>query len=76
MRPLRPPVGAWIKRREVVVGTRRTRSEKLSEYQYREGYARPLEGKGIDWDGDNHVTHMWEWVKWAMVESEEKCGAQ
>ena len=30
-------VGAWIKRREVVVGARRIRSEKLREHQYREG---------------------------------------
>ena len=27
----------WIKRREVVDGTRRIRSEKLREHQYREG---------------------------------------
>ena len=40
-------VGTWIKRREVVDGARRTRSEKLRGYQYREGYARPLEGKRI-----------------------------
>ena len=37
-------VGAWVKKREVVVGARRIRSEKLREYQYREGYARSLEG--------------------------------
>ena len=37
-------VGAWIKRREVVVGASGFRSEKLRE-QYREGYARSLEGK-------------------------------
>ena len=29
-------VRAWIKRREVVVGRRRIRSEKLKEHQYRE----------------------------------------
>ena len=46
-------VGAWIKRREEVVGARRIRSEKLREYQYRE-YARSLEGKGVEWDGDNN----------------------
>ena len=34
---LRKVVGAWIKRREVVIGTRRIRSEKLREHQYREG---------------------------------------
>ena len=40
-------VGAWIKKKEVVIGARRTRNEKLREHQYREGYARSLEGKGI-----------------------------
>ena len=40
-------VGVWIKRRDVVVGARRNKSEKLIEHQYREGYARPLEGKRI-----------------------------
>ena len=34
-------VGAWIKRREVVVGPR-----KLREHQYREGYTRSLEREG------------------------------
>ena len=29
-------VRAWIKRREVVVGARRIRSEKMREHQYRE----------------------------------------
>ena len=31
-------VGAWIKRREVVVGARRIRSEKLRKHHYRVGY--------------------------------------
>ena len=35
-------VGVWIKRREVRVGARRMKSEKLREDQYREGYARSL----------------------------------
>ena len=38
-------VGAWIKRREVVVGARRIRSEKLREHQYKEGYASLLRGR-------------------------------
>ena len=38
-------VGAWIKGREVVVRARRIRSEKLRDHQYRERYARSLEGK-------------------------------
>ena len=41
-------VGAWIKRREVVVGAKRIRNEKLREHQYREEYTRSLEGKGIE----------------------------
>ena len=41
-------VGTWIKRREVVVGAKRIRSEKLREHQCREGYARSLEGKGLN----------------------------
>ena len=36
-------VGAWIKRREVVAGARRIRSEKLREHQYREGFMRGRE---------------------------------
>ena len=39
-------VGAGIKRREAVVGAWGIRSEKLREHQYREEYARSLEGKG------------------------------
>ena len=39
----------------------------MREYQYREEYARYLEGKGVDWDVDNNVEHMWEQVKWAIV---------
>ena len=38
-------MGTWIKRREVVDGTRRTRSEKLREQQYREEYARAPDGE-------------------------------
>ena len=68
-------VGVWIKRREVVVGGRRITNTKLREHQYREGYARSLEEKGVEWDGDNNVEHMWEQVKWPMVESaREMCG--
>ena len=57
-------VGACIiKRREVVV---RIRSEKLNKDWYREGYTRSLEGKRVEWDGDDNVKHMWEQVKQAM----------
>ena len=48
---------------------RKIRSKKLREHLYREGYARSLEGKGVKWDGDNNVEHMWKQVKWAMVKS-------
>ena len=46
------------KRREIVDGVRMTRSEKLREHQSREGYARYLEGKRLEWDGENNVGHM------------------
>ena len=65
-------VGAWIKRREEVVGASRIRSEKLREHQYREGYARSLEEKRVEWDGDNNVEHMWEQVNQAMVTISEE----
>ena len=42
-------VGAWTKRREMVVGAKRTRSEKLKEDQYREGYVRFIEGSRRRW---------------------------
>ena len=48
---------------------RRIRSEKLREHQYKEEYARSLEGKRVEWDGENNVKHMWEQVKWVMVEN-------
>ena len=39
------------------------------------GYARSLDGKGVEWNGDN-VDHMWEQVKRATVESaREVCGS-
>ena len=60
----------------MVVETRRIRSEELREHQYREGYVRSLEGKGVEWNGDNNVEHMLEQVKWAMVErAREICGS-
>ena len=52
-----------------MVGARRIRSEKLKEYQYREGYARSLEGKRVEGVEDNNVAYMWKQVKWARVES-------
>ena len=67
-------VGTWIKREEVVDGARRIRNEKLREHQNREGCARSLDGKTVEWDGEKNVEHMWEQVKRAMVE--EKCAAQ
>ena len=51
-----------MERREVVIGARRIRSEKLREHQYRKGYVRSLEGKRVEWDGDNNVEYMWEQV--------------
>ena len=51
-------VGTWIKRKGMVNGGRRIRSEKPREHQYREGYA-----KSLEWDGENNVKHMWEQEK-------------
>ena len=53
----------------MVVGARRNRYKKLREQRYREGYARSLEGKGVECDEDDNFKQMWEQVKWAMVES-------
>ena len=53
----------------MVVRARRIRSEKMREYQYREGYVRSLKGKRIKRVGDNNFGHMWEQVKRPMVES-------
>ena len=53
----------------MVFGARMIRSEKLRDHQYRKGVARFLDGKGVEWVGDNNVEHMWEQVKLAMVES-------
>ena len=48
----------------------------LGGLEAREGYARSFEGKGVEWDGDDNVEHMWEQVKRAMVESaREVCGS-
>ena len=41
-------------------GARRIKSEKLRKGRYREGYVRSLEGKRVEWDGENNVEHMWE----------------
>ena len=41
-------VGPWIKRREVVDGGSRIRSEKLREHRFREGYAGSLEVKRVE----------------------------
>ena len=61
----------------MIVGARRIRSKKLREHQYREGYTRSLEGKEVEWDGDNNVEHMWEQVEWSVVENaREVCGSR
>ena len=58
-----------------MVGARRIRSEKLRENRHREEYARSLEGKRVEGDGDN-FEHMREQVKGAMVErAREVCGS-
>ena len=49
-------VCAWIRRKEVVNGARKIRSDKLVEHPHMEGYARYLESKRV---GGN-VEQMWE----------------
>ena len=41
-----------------MIRDRKIRSKKLREYQYKRGYARSLEVKGEEWDGDHNVEHM------------------
>ena len=41
----------------------------MREHQYREEYARSLEGKKAEGNGENNVKHMVEQVKRAMVEN-------
>ena len=52
-----------------MVGAIRIGREKLREHQFKEGYARSLEGKGLKWDGDDNVEHIWKQMKRAMIES-------
>ena len=69
-------MGARIKRREVMKGIRRIKSEKLREHQYIGGYARCLHSKRVEWDEDRNVEHIGEQVKWAMADStKEVCGS-
>ena len=61
--------GDMGKRREVVNGARRIKSEKLRNYHYREWHVRSLERKREEGDGENNVEHIWEQVKRSKVES-------
>ena len=45
-------VEPWIKRRKVVDGGRRIRSEKLRENQYRKG-GKSFERMRVEWDGES-----------------------
>ena len=59
---MRPVISSCCKsgwwKREVVDWARRIRGEKLRGHQYREGYTRFLEGKRVEWDGENNVEHI------------------
>ena len=50
-------------------GVRRIRSKKQRENQYKEGYARSLEGRRGEWDEENNIEYMWEQAIWVMAES-------
>ena len=62
-------VGTWIKRREVVIESRKLRNEKLREQQYIEEYVRYFESKKLERDERRNVEHIWERVKRAVVDS-------
>ena len=59
-----------------MIEARRIRSKKLREHQYREGYGRSLEGKEVEWNGDDNVEHMWEQVNGQWWKVQEKYAAQ
>ena len=61
-------VKSLIKRREVVDGARRIRSEKLREHKCKEGYAMSVDVMRVELDRENNVGRMWEWVQLAMIE--------
>ena len=55
---------------------RKIRTEKLRKHHYREEYAKSLEGKKVEWYGENNGEYIWEQVKRAMVVSaRELCGS-
>ena len=67
---------AWIKKREVVDSARRIRSKKPREQKYRKLYARSLENKRVEWDGEINIKIYGIWHKQAMVDSaREGCGS-
>ena len=41
---------------------------ELRECQYREGYARCLESKRLEWNEGSNVEEMWEQVKQAVID--------
>ena len=45
------------------------RSKLLTEHQYREGCARSLERKKVEWDGESNAKDMWGHVKRAVFET-------
>ena len=55
--------GAWIKRRKIVDGAKRIRSEKLKKDQYREGYCRSLEGEESRMDGMEKIMSSTCWSR-------------
>ena len=67
--------GGWIKRREVVNGARRIRSEKLREHQYR-GYAMSLEIERV-----NEIRKVMSIIcgrrrNWQWLAVQERCISQ
>ena len=69
-------MGLGIKMREVGDGARKIRSDKLREHQYREGYASSLEGKRVEWDGENNVAICGSRWKGYWLKVQENCMGQ
>ena len=41
-------------------GAMSIRNKKWKKHQCREGYARSLEGKRVEWGGENNIDYVWE----------------
>ena len=68
-------VGTLFKRRGGEWG-KRIRSEKLREHQYREGYARYLDSRRVEWYEWSNIEQVFETSNAWQCKREERCVAQ